>query len=107
MTMRTAERRVNLRMPAAHPAMLSDSQGRPVAQGRTANISQNGAMVLVNARRTITTDEKLRLELHLPALSDRPKRRQLRVVVYTCRVVHVQPVGQMLGVGIELLDKIA
>ena len=108
MTLRIAERRDCIRMPAAHPARLSDSKGRAVAQARTANISENGAMLLLNTRRKLIVDEELRLELRLPSLEgDRPKRRRTRTVVYNCRIVHFESVGQMVGAGIELLGKIA
>ena len=46
MIVRTVERRRSVRMPAAFPAMLLDSSGRTIAQGRTANISETGVFVI-------------------------------------------------------------
>jgi hypothetical protein len=106
MSIRVQEKRQSLRVPAAYPAVVLDRKGHALARGRTANISENGVLVLVNPRREIVPEETVILELSVPSTSSRTRDNARRVVRYRCRVVHIQRLGHLLGVGVEFLAKI-
>lgn len=104
MTVNTRERRANFRMPAAYSALITDKHRRVLVRGRTANISESGVYVLASA--PVATDKQIVVELRVPSLSS-SKPGQFRTVRYLSRVVHVEQVGQMFGLGIEMLYKLS
>ena len=106
MTVRIAERRQSIRMPAAYSAVVRDRRGRTLAKGRAANISESGVYLLVRAARVPGPDEHVLLELELPAVTARARHQDMRTVHYTCRVVHSQDLGHLTGMGIQMLSKI-
>ncbi len=85
---------------------MTDRKGKLLARGRTANISENGVFLLVNACRVVDTEEQVLLELTLPSASGRTRPNAKRVVRYRCRVVHSRPLGHLAGIGVEFLTKI-
>ena len=101
-TIRAAERRRSIRESAAYPAVIADRHGRFIARGRTANISEQGAFVLADAQ-SLKLQQVVLVELSLPSLK-RPDAR--RVVTYACRIARRQQIGQLVGVGVEFLQKI-
>lgn len=100
------DRRKNLRSSAAYPATLLDRRGRPLSRGRTANISERGALLLVRARDKFRPESRVIVELLIPLPSADGRRLEHRKVVYKCRIAHVEPMGQMAAIGIELLEKL-
>lgn len=106
MSLRIQEKRHSLRAPAAYPAILMDRKGKPLARGRTANISENGVFLLVNSCRAVNPGEYVLLGLTLPSISTRARPDAKRVVHYRCRVVHSRPLGHLVGIGVEFLTKI-
>jgi len=103
LTIRLAERRRSVRLSAAYPATLTDGHGRFLAKGRTANISEGGAFVLANAN-SLQPEQVVVVELSIPAPGRSPNRR---VVTYACRIARRQALGQLVGVGVEFLRKLA
>jgi len=105
MNLRTAERRCSCRMAAAHSAVLSDRRDRTVlAMGRTANISENGILLVVRQSGRIPTDGEVCVRLTVPA---NPLTGDKRQVAYRCRIIRRQEMGNMLGLGLEFLKKLA
>ena len=101
MTIRTAERRQSVRNSAAYPAVISDRHGRPLARGRTANISEHGAFVLANGQ-SLQLEQIVLIELSVPSLRGQGRR----CVLYACRIARRQQLGQLVGVGVEFLQKL-
>ncbi len=94
-------------MPAAYPVALFDRRGRMLARGRTANISETGCFIIIHARAALPADGQARIEMVLPSASARPGRPDAtRTVLYACRIARRQAIGQMTGLGIELLRKL-
>jgi len=106
MTVRTDEKRRSVRMPAAYPVVLRDRRGRLLARGRTANFSETGVYVLVRPYKRILSGQELHIELTLPNSPFCHSRRDVRVVVYVCRVTRSEELGSLAGFGIELLRKL-
>jgi len=102
----TAERRRNLRLPAAHVVTIFDNRGNVIARARTVNISEAGVFVLVNLQRALPPSGQVRLEIVLPAGCDAWRRDRTRTVMYLCRIVRTQSVGQMKGLGLEFMKKL-
>ena len=94
------ERRRHLRAAAAHKARIVNARGEELAHGRTANVSETGAMIIVDGRSGLDLAEELIAELHVPADGGR------RVVRYRCRIARTQRLGQLLGLGLEFVEKL-
>jgi len=108
MTVWTAERRRSVRVPAAYPATVHDGRGRILTRGRTANISEHGVLLITPRRDGLLVDQQVAVELTVPAApAARPRRQATRTVRYHCRIARTQPLGQLLGLGIEFLRKLA
>ena len=107
MTTRIAERRCSLRTAAAYPVTLHDPRGRLVARGRTANISESGLFMITRGGDDMIGLEEVLLQISLPAVGGEAAwRGGMRIVHYRGRVVRTQSLGQLLGLGIELVEKI-
>jgi hypothetical protein len=102
MTVRVAEKRRSVRIPAAYPTLLADPGGRFLARGRTANISEHGLFVIVSTPTPPPDGEAVIIEVTVPAPND-----DTRTVVYTCRIVRRQAVGHLVGLGVEFAKKLA
>lgn len=102
MTIRIAERRRSVRIPAAYPTLVADPHGRFLARGRTANISEHGLFVIVSTPAPPPSGEEVVVELSVPAPND-----DTRTVTYSCRIARRQAVGQLIGLGVEFARKLA
>jgi len=108
MSVRLADRRRSYRMAASHHVVVRDKRGRMLARGRTANISENGAFVLVRCAKPPRQNTDGILEMTVPAFSGvRHKPGATRVLCFACRIVRVQQLGQLVGLGIELGEKLS
>lgn len=108
MAVQTAERRQSTRVAAAYQAVLRTRRGKLLARGRTADISENGVFVVGRFPRGTPTVGEAVIELQIPdAATARGKRRPDRTVRFRCRIVRTAPMGDLLGVGIEFLEKLA
>jgi hypothetical protein len=103
MTVRTAERRRNSRLPAAFRAIVRDRRGRMLARGRTANISENGVFVMLGRSIPADVNDTLMVEMTVPA---DPIAGTRRLVTYRCRIVRRQQMGNMLGLGLSFTQKL-
>jgi len=104
---RTGERRRSRRGAAAHPVALLDRRGRTLLRARTSNISENGLYCLTIARRALHLRGRVVVEISLPAgPGDRPGDAPSRSVCYKARIVRTEELGQMVGLGIEFLEKL-
>ena len=103
----TADRRSHVRTQAAYKAVVTDRKGRVVLRGRTTNLSDRGAFVVGSAPRGVPHVRNVVVEMHLPETKvSRGGHRSTRKVRYLARVVRRQTLGQMLGMGVELLEKL-
>lgn len=105
MSIRTAERRRCLRTPATFAAMLLNRHGRLIVHGRTTNISESGVYLLVPYRKALTEDSLI-VELLVPSLSNHGRGDGLRRVRYRCQVARRERVGDMIGMGVQFLEKL-
>jgi len=107
MTRPQLERRRAARRPAAYRVVLRGRRGRLIARGRTVNISPGGVFVLVRPRGPMPRNDRLEIELTLPrAQSGPPSRPRSRRARHRCRVVRTERVGEMVGLALELLEKL-
>ena len=104
----TAERRRFARMATACSAVLYDRRGRVLAKGRTGDTSEGGLFLLASARRAPRQDSQAIVEIAVPKPSRRQSERNAaRTVRYLARVAHVEQLGQMYGIGLAFLKKLA
>jgi len=103
----TAERRSTARASVAHPVLICNRRGRVLGRGRTGNISENGVFVVVPEPGALARSGQLVIRIELPSTRQaRNGRNATRQVSYLARVVHSQSLGQMLGLGLEFLQKL-
>jgi c-di-GMP-binding flagellar brake protein YcgR len=105
------ERRRDTRVAATYPAAVHTVGGRLLFEGRTANISENGVFLVANGKAPPIGHEAV-ITLTLPGASaadvrgGRGVRKDTRTVRYRCRIVRTQPIGHLVGLGVEFLEKI-
>ncbi len=91
-------------MPAAHQVVLRDTRGKVLGRGRTANISEGGIMVIVRRNHLLPPKGIIDAEVTIPA---NPTTGTKRRVVFRCRIARRQVLGDMIGLGLEFIEKIA
>lgn len=108
MRTRTAERRRNPRIAAVHPMAVRTPDGRVLVRGWTVNISKSGVFVVANGRRGLPQTKEVTVEVTVPASPNgRGRGGAKRVIRYAGRIVRIQRLGQLIGLGIEFLKKSA
>jgi hypothetical protein len=99
-----AEKRLSLRMSAAYPVRIRNRRGMLLTAGRTANISENGLFALVHNQ--VNLPDEVLVEVTLPSAASTGHRDAKRTVVYTAQVIRKQVLGNLMGVGIMLVEKL-
>ena len=104
MTVQTAERRREERLPSAQAAELWDKDNRQMlGRGRTANTSEGGVMLMVRRDQRIPLEGEVCLRLSTPpSIQDGRGRRR----AYLCRIARRQELGNMLGLGLQRIKKL-
>ena len=103
MSVETSERRLSIRTPAAYPVTLYDHRGRTLGRGSTGNISENGMLVIATGLTEVSVSDELALDIVMPADHDNEARE--RTIHRVCRVVRVRRLGELVGLGVECIDK--
>ena len=100
---RATERRLSLRVSTAYPVKILDEDQSLLTSGRTANLSEDGLMAVV---RSCPLPPEVLIEITLPSMaSSRRERGQTRIVYYRARVIRRQIMGNLMGLGVQLLKK--
>ena len=108
MSVRLTERRRHSRTSAAHRVAVCDRRGKVLLRARTSNISEGGLFCLTEARQALGMRGRLIVEIDLPSCRPgRPAGHSTRTVRYAGRVVRVEEVGQLVGIAIELIEKLS
>jgi len=103
----SAERRRSRRGAASHAARVYTSSGSLVAEGKTSNISENGAMVLVSIKGKAPQSGRIVVELVVPDASEKPSRRsRSRTVRFDARIIRTVSLGHLVGLGIEFAKEL-
>ena len=104
MYVRSAEKRLSNRVSAAYPVRIFNDHGAVLTSGRTANTSENGLLAVV---RRVPLQEEIQIEITLPSISGSARTRsQTRTVLYHAKVVRQQILGNLMGIGVQLLEKV-
>ncbi len=93
-------------MPAAYPAQVADRAGKLISHGRTTNISESGMLVICNqpVRKNFPTE--VTLTVMVPGTSEKDVlHNSKRAVRYLCRVARIRKLGQLVGLGLEFVEK--
>ena len=97
----TCERRTSDRLPARHPAVLRDSTGAVLLCARAINVSESGVFVVATAATDLDFPREAVLEMETRRGDGAPVLN-----VYRCRVVRCRRQGALVGVGLELVEKL-
>ena len=99
-----SEKRRSLRIGAAFVVRFHSLRRVLLAQGRVANTCENGVFAIVNRR--LRLPRELLLEMQLPAPSGGRSHNATRTVLYRAKIVREQVLGNLMGVGVQLVEKI-
>ena len=99
----TQERRISTRVASAHAVIVRDLEGSFLARGRTTDISERGAFALTNTHDDLCKGLEVLVELSIPPVSS--TRRGERTVTYRCRIARVEPIAQLVGLGLDFLQR--
>ncbi len=105
MTTKVANKRRSRRVPAVHPVTVMDDDGYVITTGRTCDASECGVLVIADSDWDPAPDSEVVVELRVPTSPTARKPNRLRSVTYRARVVRVRGNGSMVGVGMELIQK--
>ena len=107
MSVRTGDNRLSMRGSSAHFAVVRDTRGKVLANGRTANISEKGVFVVARLAGPAVKGQQVVVQMTLPnAAVKRGKRRLTRTVTYRCRVTRIEEMGDLTGLGAEFIEKV-
>ena len=99
--------RHRLRSAAAHLVLISDRRGRNVVRARTAELGHTSLSCVTEARRALGLKDVVTVEIHLPSSrSARRRHDSRRTVRYLGRIVETQEIGHLVGLGVELIQKL-
>ena len=104
MSSRTGERRRKQRVGTSGSAILRDANQRFIARCSVTNISSAGVFVMTRDVPDLPRAGEVYLEMALPE-GDGPDAPR-RTSVYVCRVIRTQQLGQLVGLGLELVEKL-
>ncbi|HUU59167.1 MAG TPA: PilZ domain-containing protein [Phycisphaerae bacterium] len=102
---RAREKRRSERRSLASSAVVLDDRNHVLASGRIANVSEHGAFVVAEHRPDLAEGRQVILEITVP-LPSPDKRESSPTVRYECRIVRIRTLGQLMGIGLELLAKL-
>lgn len=103
----TSDRRRGRRMAGTYRTIIRDKGGRLIACGRSTNISEKGVFVVATVPTGPPQSEQVVLELTLPGTKlSSGKKSPYRKVHYLARIVRTQQLGDMLGLGLEFVEKL-
>jgi hypothetical protein len=100
------DQRQGVRSNSAYAIRIKDMDGRVLGKGRTANVSENGLLVLVDTPEDMEVGQQVLLDMVLPGVTGATRHDVARTVTYQARVANVRYIGHMLGMGLELVKKV-
>ncbi len=101
----TRDRRRDERVGTSAPGVLRDSEQRFIAKCVGINISTTGVFLMTHDTPELPRTGQVYLEMALPEESI-PGGVQSRTL-HRCRIVRVKQLGDLVGMGVELLEKLA
>jgi len=105
MARKVGQRRRGQRAGTSAPTILRDSARRFVTRCTATNISETGVFLMVRAQPDLPREGEVFVEIALPEGKGRDAIR--RTAVYCCRIVRTQQIGQLVGLGMEFVQKLA
>lgn len=101
-----SDRRRHKRISSTCPVVVRDLGGQVVARGRTSNASASGAFVIAPMETTPPLGDQLLIEMKLLRSGGPHTRRRPRRAHYIARVVRLRQIGQLVGLGMELIEQV-
>jgi len=104
MRLRVGERRRSTRTGISGTAILRDSARRFIARCRVTNVSRHGAFLMLSQPVDLALGDEGFVEMAFRG--EHGTRPRLTSAVYSCRVVRIQRMGGLTGLGLELVKKL-
>ena len=94
------------RASAIYSATIRDPSGHILGHGRTSNVGIMGLFLIAPLQHRPHLNERLLIEIDLNSSPYPGGPKVTQAAHYLARVVRTRRVGRLIGVGLELLDKI-
>lgn len=94
------------RASATYSATIRDTSGRVLGHGRTSNVGIMGLLLIAPLEHRPHLNDHLLIEIDLNSRPYPGGPKVPQAAHYLARVVRTRRVGRLVGVGLELLDKI-
>lgn len=104
MQLRVGERRRSTRAGISGTAILRDSARNFIARCRVTNVSRHGVFLMLSEPPDLAPGGEAFVEVALRG--ERRARPRLTSTVYSCRVIRIQRMGRLTGLGLELVKKL-
>jgi len=99
------DRRREERIGTSAPAVIRDSQQRLIARCVATNVCSNGVFLMTRDAPGLPRAGQIYLEMELPVGSVPPAVESR--TLHLCRIVRVKQLGELVGMGVELLERLA
>ena len=95
------------RSAVAHLVTISDRRGRNVVRARVAELGHTSLFCVTEARRALGLKDMVTVTIHLPpSRSARRPHGSNRAVRYLGRIIETQEIGQIVGLNVQLVEKL-
>ncbi|MHC4717725.1 MAG: PilZ domain-containing protein [Planctomycetota bacterium] len=101
----TRDRRRDERIGTSGPAILRNSQQEFIARCVATNVSANGVFLMTHDTPSLPRAGQVYLEMELPE-GIVPEPLESRTV-HLCRIIRVKQMGELVGLGVELVERLA
>jgi len=81
--------------------------GEVACKGQTINVSDCGIFALVDLAEVPEVDTKFLLEVDLPSTISENGSRQRQTAHYVARLVRTEQIDELIGLGMELTERIS
>lgn len=100
-------RRRHERVEARYAVILRDQAGDVLARGQTVNVSDGGVFAVIDLDEVPEVETRFLLEVDLPSILTTDGSRERQTAHYVARVVRTEQIDEMIGLGMELTERIS
>ncbi|HET6427959.1 MAG TPA: PilZ domain-containing protein [Phycisphaerae bacterium] len=98
------DRRREERIGTSGAAVMRDSQQRFIARCLATNVSSKGVFLMTHDVPGLPREGQIYVEMELPAGAVPPTVESR--TVHLCRIIRVKQLGKLVGIGVELLERL-
>ena len=94
------------RVEARYAVILRNADGDVLGHGQTVNVSDGGVFAVIDLADVPEVDTTFLLEVDLPSILASNGDRQRQTAHYIARLVRTEQIDELIGLGMELTERI-